>query len=112
MKALIPPAATIGSTLVSQLSAQGSALEETPANNTAQLSSTIENPYRYTASLTPTSADLRAGGKAIYTLQLKNTGIVNNTYSFSTTGLDSGWVTFTRRRLRWRLAAPKRLPSA
>jgi uncharacterized repeat protein (TIGR01451 family) len=84
-----------GSALETRLDVTTTSLEMDLANNLASATTSVIPAFSFTTALTPSGATLNLGGSTSYNLHVVNTGQKVDTFSFSVSGLDSGWVTFT-----------------
>ena len=81
--------------LVSTLTVSTTSDGDDPGNNTSQATTSIGEFHIFSSSMEPSSATLRLGGTAEYTIQVQNQGYLTDSYDLSVNGLDAGWISFS-----------------
>jgi RHS repeat-associated protein len=92
----VSAAATVGSTLLAQASVTTSSAESNQTNNNAAAQTTVVDGLGFSVYLTPASRLAAIGAPATYEITIKNTGLVQDTYTVSVDGLNSEWHTLSQ----------------
>jgi len=92
----VSAAATVGSILEAQASVTTTSADSNQANNNAAVQTTVVDGLAFSAILSPSSRLAAIGAEAVYELTIKNTGLMQDTYTISVDGLNSQWYTLSQ----------------